>query len=104
MPRKNKMSNRPELLDTQLFALISLVKDLSPEARIEISHAHYEDAHVSIYPPPTMGAEEVQRLETALGERCNDILVDTGSLLSARCKISCRVRKRTLRSYEAQEG
>ena len=80
MPRKNKMLHRPELLDTQLSALISLVKDLSPEARIEISHAHYEDedAHMSIYPPPTMGAEEVQRLEQALGERCNEILVETG--------------------------
>ena len=80
MPRKNKMSNRLELLDSQLSALIAFVKDVSPEARIEISRAHYEDedAHVAIYPPPTMGAEEVQRLETALGERCNDILVDTG--------------------------
>jgi hypothetical protein len=78
MPRKNKMSNRPELLGTQLSELISLVKDLSPEARIEIPHAHYEDAHVSIYPPPTMGAEKVQRLEQALGERCNEILVETG--------------------------
>lgn len=80
MPRKSKRSHRPGLLDTQLSALISFVKDLSPEARIEISRAHYEDedAHVSIYPPPTMGAKEVQRLETALGERCNDILVDTG--------------------------
>jgi len=74
------MLHRPELLDTQLSTLISLVKDLSPEARIEISHAHYEDedAHVSIYPPPTMGAEEVQRLEQALSERCNEILVETG--------------------------
>ncbi len=80
MPRKNKMSHRPELLDTQLSALISFIKDLSPEARIEISRAHYEDedAHVSIYPPLAMGAEEVERLETALGVRCNEILVDTG--------------------------
>jgi hypothetical protein len=76
----DKRANHSELLDIQLSALISFVKDVSPEARIEISRAHYEDedAHVSIYPPPTMGAEEVQRLETALGERCNDILVDTG--------------------------
>jgi hypothetical protein len=74
------MTHRPDLLDTQLSALIAFIKDLSPEARIEISRAHYEDedAHVAIYPPPSTGAEEVQRLETALGERCNDILVDTG--------------------------
>ena len=80
MPRKNKMSHRPELLDIQLSTLISFIKDLSPEARIEISRARYEDedAHLSIYPPPNLGAEDIQRLETALGERCNDILVDTG--------------------------
>jgi len=80
MPRKQKKSSRSELLDTYLSELTALIKDLSPESRVEISHAQYEDedAHVSIYPPPTIEAEKVQRLETALGERCNDILVDTG--------------------------
>ena len=103
MPRKNKMSNRPELLDTQLSALISLVKDLSPEARIKIPHAHYkdEDAHVSIYPPPTMGAEEVNALNKRWVSAATRFTWKLDSLLSAQCKISCRVRKRTLRSYEA---
>ena len=80
MPRKQKKSSRSELLDTYLSELTVLIKDLSPESRVEISCAQYEDedAHVSIYPPSTMETEEVQRLETALGERCNDILVDTG--------------------------
>ena len=80
MPRKQKKSSRSELLDTYLSELTVLIKDLSPESRVEISYAQYEDedAHVSIYPPSTMRAEEVQRLETALGERSNDILVDTG--------------------------
>ncbi len=80
MPQKRKDLSRRELLESQLSELVALVKDLSPQARVAISHARYEDedAHVSIYPPPTMEAEEVRRLELALGERCNDILVETG--------------------------
>lgn len=80
MPRKRKHLSRSELLDITLSELAGLIKDLSPEARVEISLAQYEDedAHVSIYLPTTAGKDEVWRIETALGERCNDILVDTG--------------------------
>ena len=80
MPRKRKNLSRPELLDITLSELAALIKDLAPESRVEISYAQYEDedAHVSIYLPETAGKDEVQRIETALGERCNDILVDTG--------------------------
>jgi hypothetical protein len=38
----------------------------------------YEDAHVCVYLPMTMAEEEIERLERTLGERCNDILLDTG--------------------------
>ena len=71
---------RRELLDSQLSELVALVKDLSSQARVAISHARYEDedAHISVYPPPTLETEEVRRLELALGARCNDILVETG--------------------------
>ena len=80
MPRKRKHRRGSELLDITLCVLAGLVKDLSPEARIEISLARYEDedAHISIFLPPETEAEEVKRIELALGERCNDILVDTG--------------------------
>lgn len=80
MPRKRKHLSRSELLDITLSELAGLVKDLSPEARVEISLARYEDedAHISIFLPPETEAEEVKRIELALGERCNDILVDTG--------------------------
>ena len=78
MPRKNP--NKNELLEVKLSELTDLVKDLSPEARVEIAFAHYEDedASIDVYLPAPLQVEEVIRLEQALGERCNEILVDTG--------------------------
>jgi pyruvate-formate lyase-activating enzyme len=80
MPRKRNSANQPDLLDAHLSELAVFIKDLAPESRIEISLARYEDedAHISIFLPPETEAEEVKRIELALGERCNDILVDTG--------------------------
>lgn len=80
MPRKRKNPSRSELLDITLSEIAGFIKDLSPKSRVEISYAQYEDedAHVEVYLPTTSGKDEVQRVETALGERCNDILVDTG--------------------------
>src|SRR5262245_8537438 len=43
MPQKRKSLSRRDLLETQLSTLAALVKDLSPKARVEISHAQYED-------------------------------------------------------------
>jgi hypothetical protein len=78
MPRKRP--NRPELLEAKLSELTDLIKELSPEARVEIVFTHYEDedAAIDVYPPELLRVEEVRRLEQTLGERCNDILVETG--------------------------
>ncbi|HEV8716467.1 MAG TPA: hypothetical protein VGX03_27060 [Candidatus Binatia bacterium] len=83
MPRKRP--NRPELLEAKLSELTDLIKDLSPEARVEIVFARYEDedAAIDVYPPVSLQTEEVRRLEQALGERCNDILVETGLFIIA---------------------
>jgi hypothetical protein len=80
MAKKRKTPDRQELLDTKLSDLTVLIKDMSPRARIEISLARYEDedAHVRVYLPPDTGDKEVERLELALGEHCNDILLETG--------------------------
>ena len=69
-----------ELLETKLSELTDLIKDLSPEARVEIAFEHYEDedASIDVYPPSSLRTEEVMGLERALGERCNDILLETG--------------------------
>jgi len=75
-----KMDKRRDLLEAKLTELTSFIKDLSPESRVEISFEQYEDedAHVRVYLPPTIEPREVERIELTLGERCNDVLVDTG--------------------------
>ena len=80
MPRKKKTPNQQELLEIKLSELTALIKDLSPQARVEISFEQHEDedAHVHVYPPPMVKEEEAARIELKMGERCNDILVDTG--------------------------
>ena len=80
MPRKKKTPSQPDLLETKLSELTLLIKELSPQARIEISFEQHEDedAHVRVYPPPMVRAEEITRIELKIGERCNDILLDTG--------------------------
>lgn len=62
MAKKRKTPDRQELLDTKLSELTVLLKDMSPQARIEISLARYEDedAHVRVYLPPDTEDEEVK--------------------------------------------
>lgn len=80
MPRKPKNPSRQDLLETKLSELTALIKDLSPQARVEISFEQYEneDAHIHVYPSPSIEAEEVTRIELTMGERCNNILLETG--------------------------
>lgn len=78
MPRKHP--SKRALLEVKLSELTDLVKDLSPEARVEIAFTHYEDedAAIDVYLPAPLPEEDVRRLEQALGGRCNEILVETG--------------------------
>ena len=80
MACKRKTSRQQKLLDSRLAELVSLIKDVSPLARVEISFEQYgdEDAHICVYPPATLTAAEVESLELMVGECCNDILLDTG--------------------------
>ncbi len=68
------------MLEAKLSELTALIKDLSPESRVEISfeRCEDEDAHINVFPPSTIEPEEVRRFEAKLGERCNEILLDTG--------------------------
>ena len=34
--------------------------------------------HVYVHPPRNMTAEDIERLELTLGERCNELLLNTG--------------------------
>jgi hypothetical protein len=78
---KAARSNTDEgLLDHKLRELTLFVKELNADSRIEISFERHEDedAHVRIHPPAGLSPNEVQRLELTLGQRCTDILRETG--------------------------
>ena len=80
MAKAAQFDTKEGLLDQKLRELTLLVKELRSDARIEISFERYEDedAHIRIYPPPDLRPDEVQQLELTLGQRCTDILLETG--------------------------
>jgi hypothetical protein len=47
---------------------------------VEMTFEQYEDedAHVYVHPPRDMSAKDVERLELTIGERCNELLLETG--------------------------
>ena len=77
---KGKSSHHQALLEAKLSELTALIKELSPDARVEIAAARYEDedAALDVYVPQGFQAAALSDLERSLGERCNDILLDTG--------------------------
>lgn len=88
MARKQTTANQQQLLDQTLSNLTATIKDLSLQAEVEITFEQYEDedAHIYVYPPADMTSEEVDHLEAAVGERCNEMLLDTGLfIVSAVC-------------------
>jgi hypothetical protein len=88
MARRPTTASHQQLLDQTLSNLTAMIQDLSPQAEVEITFAQYEDedAHVYVHPPAEMTAEEVDQLEVAVGERCNEMLLDTGLfIVSAVC-------------------
>jgi hypothetical protein len=80
MARKQTTASQRQLLDSSLSTLATLITDLAPQAQVEITFEQYEDedAHINIHPPCDMPAEDVERLELMVGERCNELLLDTG--------------------------
>ena len=88
MARKPTTANQQQLIEQSLSNLTAMIQDLLPQAEVEITFEQYEDedAHVYIHPPADMTAEEVDRLEVAVGEHCNEMLLDTGLfIISAVC-------------------
>jgi len=83
MPRTPKTPGRQDLLETKISELTALIKELAPQARIEISFERNEDedAHIHVYPTASLDPEKIAQIERTMGERCNDILLDTGLFL-----------------------
>ena len=77
---KEKSPRPPALLAAKLTELTELVGEIAPDARVEIVAERYEDedAAVDVYLPRYLPGATIGALEQALGQRCNDILVDTG--------------------------
>ena len=83
MPRTPKTPGRRDILEIKISEITALIKELSPQARVEISfeRTEDEDAHIHVYPPSSIDPEEIARIERTMGERCNDILLETGIFL-----------------------
>jgi hypothetical protein len=80
MARKQTTASQRQLLESTLSTLATWITDLAPQAQVEMTFEQYEDedAHVYVHPPRDMPAEGVERLELTIGERCNELLLDTG--------------------------
>jgi hypothetical protein len=80
MARSQTTASRRQLLESTLSTLATLITDLAPQAQVEITFERYEDedAHVYVHLPRDMPAEDVERLELTIGERCNELLLETG--------------------------
>ena len=88
MARKTTTANQQHFLEQALSQLAAMIQDLSPQAEVEITYEQYEDedAHVYIHPPADMTSEAIDHLEAAVGERCNEMLLETGLfIISAVC-------------------
>ena len=61
MPRTPKTPSRQDLLETKISELTALIKELSPQARVEISFERNEDedAHIDVYPPSSIDPEDI---------------------------------------------
>jgi hypothetical protein len=89
MARKQTTASQRQLLESTLSRLATGIQDLAPQAQVDITFEQYEDedAHVYIHLSSAMTAADIERLELMVGERCNDILLETGLfIVSAVCE------------------
>ena len=72
-------------LDAAVTALSLFIRDLCPEAGLEISFVRYEDedAHIWISLPATLTEEEREEIANRIAEKSLDILLAEGFLILA---------------------
>jgi hypothetical protein len=88
MARKQTTASQQQLLERTLSDLATWIQDVAPQSQVEITLEQYEDedAHLYVHPSPIMTGDDIERLELTVGERCNEILLDTGLfIVSAVC-------------------
>lgn len=78
-------ADRRTLADQYVTDFSLYIKDLCPDAGLEISFIRYEeeDAHIRVFPPDSLPEDELERLDTQIAERSIDILLETGLLILA---------------------
>lgn len=77
------LPDRRDLIDRYLTSFGLLIKELCPEAEIDISPVRYEDedAHIRVFPPASITEQERDRLADRLADRTVEILNETGLLI-----------------------
>ena len=72
-------------LDATVTAFSFFIRNLCPEARLEISFARYEDedAHIWVMLPSTVPEEEREHFANRMAEKSLDILLAEGLLILA---------------------
>jgi len=78
MARQQTTASQRQLLERTLSQLATWIQDLAPQAQVDITLEQDEDAHLYVQPPQGLTAEDVEHLELTVGERRNEILLDTG--------------------------
>lgn len=76
---------RANRLDAAVTAFSLFIRDLCPEAQLEISCARYEDedAHIWVSLPSTLSAEEQEDLANRMAKKRLDLLLAEGFLILA---------------------
>ena len=79
------LSDYRDRLDAAVTAFSLFIRDLCPEARIEISFTRYEDedAHIWVSLPSNLTSEEREELANHLAEKSLDFLLAEGFLILA---------------------
>ena len=74
-----------ERLDAAVTAFSLFIRDLCPEARLEISFARHEgeDAHIWVSFPSSLSEEEQESFANQIAEKSLDLLLATGFLILA---------------------
>lgn len=79
------LSDYRDRLDAVVTAFSLFIRDLCPEARIEVSFTRYEDedAHIWVSLPSNLTPEEREDLANHLAEKSLDFLIAEGFLILA---------------------
>ena len=80
-----RLANFGDRLDAAVTAFSLFIRDLCPEARLDISFTRYEDedAHIWVSLPSNLSDEEREDIANRIAEKSLDILLTEGFLILA---------------------